>query len=58
MTDHGTLAEQLYTAYGESSDWLNFQETRMPPWDELPEKIQDHWCAAARKAVELLILPM
>ena len=55
MNDHGTLAEQLYEAYGESADWMNFMHTRMPAWEDLPDKIKDHWNAVARKAAEMLL---
>ncbi len=55
MIDHGTMAQQLYEEYAADADWMNFLNQRMPAWEFLPEKIQDHWAAVARKAAELLI---
>ena len=36
-----------YEAYGDSTDWKNFQNNPMPQWDELPENIRQAWCAAS-----------
>lgn len=44
------LAQKMYHAYGETTDFKNFQGTPMPPWEELPEGIRKAWIAAATKA--------
>lgn len=46
MTD-ATLAQIAYHAYGQSTDFKNFQGNPMPEWEALPEAIQQAWEAAA-----------
>lgn len=41
------LAMGAYNAYGETTDFKNYQGLPMPPWDALPEAIQNAWIAAA-----------
>jgi hypothetical protein len=45
-----SLAQVMYQAYGETTDFKNFQGNPMPAWEELPEGIQKAWIAAAKKA--------
>lgn len=40
-------AKEAYERYGSVTDFKNFQGNPMPKWDELPEKIQEAWKAAA-----------
>lgn len=40
-------ARQLYTAYTANAHNLNHQGKPCPPWDELGESVQSHWCATA-----------
>lgn len=40
------LAEIAYHAYGQSTDFKNFQGNPMPEWSSLPESIQQAWIAA------------
>ena len=42
-------AEEVYDAYGATTDHKNYQGLPMPAWSDLPPKIQDAWRAAARK---------
>lgn len=55
MVDHGTLAQQLYEAYAEDADWAAYDGSRLPVWEFVAERIQNHWTAVARKAAGLLI---
>lgn len=38
-------ARKLYEAYTANSDNLNFRGEPCPPWDQLTEAVQSHWCA-------------
>jgi hypothetical protein len=40
-------ARQLYAAYTANAHNLNYQGKPCPPWDELGESVQSHWCATA-----------
>lgn len=53
MTDMTQVAKEAYTSYGEVTGFLNYQGLSMPRWDELPEKIQEAWVAAASTAYHL-----
>lgn len=44
------VAKDAYAAYGQVTDFMNFQGNPMPTWEELPEKIQLAWQAAATTA--------
>jgi hypothetical protein len=48
MTD----GQAAYEAYGNYVGWVNHQGNPMPQWDELPEKIQGGWNAAAETIVD------
>lgn len=50
VVDHNLLtdlARAAYHAYGERTDFRNFQGNPMPAWGDLGETIQDAWRAAA-----------
>lgn len=47
-----TAAEVAYAAYGQTTGGLNYQGLPMPAWEQLPERIQQAWDAAAT-AVQL-----
>lgn len=50
MTDNDesiTLAWVAYAAYGQSTDYKNYQGKPMPNWDDLGDTIQAAWVAAA-----------
>ena len=53
MTDK-ELTISMYNAYGEAASWTNFSGGAMPQWDDLPERIQGYWQAAAANAKENL----
>lgn len=44
-------AKYAYNAYGQTTDFKNFQGNPMPAWDALPPKIQEAWVNAAKGAV-------
>jgi hypothetical protein len=44
------VAKDGYKAYGEVVDYKNYAGNPMPAWEELPEKIQEAWIAASKKA--------
>ena len=46
------LAEKAYSAYGESTGGKTFDGRDMPKWDDLGERIQAAWCAAAQAVVD------
>ncbi len=41
------LAKKAYLAYGQTTDFKNYQGLPMPEWENLPESIQKAWCNAA-----------
>lgn len=43
-------AEELYEAYGKSTNYKNFLDQPMPQWEALPDRIQTAWDAAAKAA--------
>lgn len=44
------LAEQLYRAYGDRVAWRNYAGDPMPAWEDLHERTQAAWIAAAKVA--------
>lgn len=42
------LALIAYTAYGQTTDFKNFQGNPMPAWQDLPDKIQEAWIASVQ----------
>lgn len=46
------LGEKAYRAYGESTGGKTFDGRDMPSWDDLGERIQAAWCAAAQAVVD------
>jgi len=47
------LAEQMYLAYGATTDFKNYQGLPMPEWTDLPEGIVTAWEAAAKRSIEV-----
>lgn len=45
--DIARLARLAYAAYGETTDYKNYQGLPMPAFDDLPVKIREAWNAAA-----------
>lgn len=41
------LAQVAYEAYGKSTNWRTYNDLPMPLWEDLGEKIQKVWLAAA-----------
>lgn len=52
--DWNEIAKQAYTAYGEVTDFKNFQGNPMPTYEELTPTIQEAWRAAVRRPVMLM----
>lgn len=48
------LAQQLYDAYGASTNYRNFMGNPMPAWADLPEGVRNAWVATAEAATRLL----
>lgn len=48
-------AQIAYLAYGQTTDFKNFQGNPMPAWQELPEKIQEAWGAAVKAVADNVI---
>ncbi len=44
------LAKMTYGAYGQVTDFKNYQGLPMPEWDALTDTIREAWKAAARYA--------
>ncbi|MEH2033377.1 MAG: hypothetical protein V7K67_27780 [Nostoc sp.] len=42
------LAKIAYHAYGQTTDFKNYQGLPMSEWENLPEKIQQAWIAASQ----------
>lgn len=51
QVDEFVFAKQAYLAYGEVTDFKNFQGEPMPKFEELPERIQNAWKAAAASLI-------
>ena len=47
-----TLAENMYAAYGKTTDYKNFRGDPMPTWEELPEPQKTAWFAASTTALQ------
>ncbi len=45
------LAEEGYKAYGQTTNFKNYQGLPMPEWDALPEKIKKAWVFASAQIV-------
>ena len=43
-------ARDAYRAYGQTTDFKNYQGLPMPEWDALPEKIREAWVNASNAA--------
>jgi hypothetical protein len=41
------LAQVAYLAYGDATGFKNFRGEPMPAWDDLGDRIQQAWIAAA-----------
>lgn len=55
MTDDSTeLAKAAYQAYGETTNFKNYQGNPMPAWEDLGATIQDAWIAAADRVADML----
>lgn len=50
------LAKLAYQAYGDRAEWKNFAGDPMPRWDDLGDRIQGCWEAAA-EAVYAVVGP-
>lgn len=46
-------AEQLYQAYGRSTNFKNFQGNPMPKWADLPDAIKEAWRAVADEQISV-----
>ncbi|MEH1788870.1 MAG: hypothetical protein V7L23_25640 [Nostoc sp.] len=46
------LTQIAYRAYGQTTDFKNYQGLPMPEFDDLPEKIQQAWIAASQAIVK------
>lgn len=49
-----SLEQTAYEAYGNKTDWKNFQGDPMPKWKDLPTAIQEAWHAAVMAVVNVL----
>lgn len=46
-------AQAAYQAYGQITDFKNYQGLPMPAWDDLPPKIKEAWIAATKHTIEM-----
>ncbi len=53
MPDWNGIAQEAYRAYGQVTDFKNYQGLPMPTWEELPVKIREAWIAAAKKVYDI-----
>lgn len=53
--DWEELAKVAYRAYGEVTDFKNFQGNPMPDWNDLTPTIQQAWQAAVKKSVSVFV---
>jgi hypothetical protein len=47
------IGEIAYQAYGQTTDFKNFQGNPMPKWEELPDKIKEAWMNASVKIASI-----
>jgi hypothetical protein len=52
MLDMTELAKRAYEAYGNVTDHKNHRGEPMPAWEDLGEKIQAAWVAAAQQVAD------
>jgi hypothetical protein len=52
LSDVDQLARTAYDAYGETTDRKNFRGEPMPSWEDLGDRIQNAWRAAARAVAD------
>jgi len=50
------LAQAIYKAYGETTEFKNYQGLPMPEWKDLTDKIRAAWEAAAKRAIGAMII--
>lgn len=50
------LAREAYAAYGRETGGTNFYGLPMPEWDQLGQRIQGAWTAAALAVAEQLLI--
>lgn len=55
--DQLTMAQLAYTAYGQTTDFKNYQGNPMPAWGDLGDTIQAAWVAAANAVSNYLMGP-
>ena len=48
--DQESLARAAYQAYGQVTNFQDFQGNPMPEWDALPRTIREGWVAASQVA--------
>ncbi len=46
-----TITKEAYQAYGEVTEFKNYQGLPMPAWEDLPERIKLAWVAAVQRAL-------
>lgn len=51
------MAKLAYGAYGQSTDFKNYQGKPMPKWDDLGDAIQAAWVCAANAIAGYLMGP-
>lgn len=47
IVNYRVMAQKMYQAYGETTDFKNYQGLEMPQWKDLGPKIQLAWEKAA-----------
>lgn len=52
--DQIVMAKLAYAAYGQTTDFKNYQGLPMPAWDALGDTIQGAWVAAANAVANYL----
>lgn len=60
MTDEDDqiiMAKLAYGAYGQTTDFKNYQGNPMPRWDDLGDTIQAAWVSAANAISNYLVGP-
>lgn len=53
--DETDLAKVAYHAYGQTTDFKNYQGLPMPEWDNLMDKIRAAWVSAVKVAIQAYI---
>lgn len=54
-SEYAVYAKEAYLAYGQTTDFKNYQGLPMPRWEDLTPRIKEAWIAAATRVADLVV---